>query len=54
MDAQRTQLQQDIVLDACKDTIARTRRVLFVVSVLIGLGLFHLFDWYLSWDLAGC
>lgn len=46
------QSEADIVYDATKDIIARTRRVLLLVSGLAGLGFFYLFWWYGSWELA--
>lgn len=44
--------EKQIVLDATRESIARTRWVLVVISTLIILGFFRLFLWYGSWDLA--
>ena len=43
---------EEVVYDATLNAITRTRQVLLVVSALIGLGFFTLYQWYGSWQHA--
>lgn len=44
--------EQQIVLEATKDAIVRTRQALMFVTALVAFGFFYLFWWYGSWQLA--
>ena len=44
--------EADILYEAAKDVITKTRRVLLFVSVVVGIGFFYLFWWYGGWELA--
>jgi hypothetical protein len=44
--------EQQIVFEATKDAIVRTRQALMFVSILVAFGFFYLFWWYGSWQLA--
>jgi len=44
--------EQQIVFEATKDAIVRTRRALMFVTALVAFGFFYLFWWYGSWELA--
>ncbi|HTA22060.1 MAG TPA: hypothetical protein VK763_00890 [Terriglobales bacterium] len=44
--------EAEVVYEATKDAVVRTRRILLLVSGLIGVGFFYLFVWYGSWELA--
>jgi len=44
--------EQQIVFEATKDAIVRTRRALLFVTAVVALGFFYLFWWYGSWQLA--
>jgi hypothetical protein len=51
-DSKAKEKAHDVVYDATKDAIIGARRALIVVTGLIGLGFFHLYNWYGSWELA--
>src|SRR5215475_9319756 len=41
-----------IVYQATVDSLGRTRNALILLSTVICIGYFHLYEWYASWDLA--
>jgi|GEM_PF-6535160 len=41
-----------IVFESTMEAISHTRRILFFISGLLCLGLFHTYIWYLSWEVG--
>lgn len=52
MDRAQMSVEGEIAYEAAKASIAHVRLTLLLISALIGLGFFFLFNWHVSWEMT--